>query len=180
MAMWKSLCMIWVKVFMRCNVSIYLYLCQQAVRLWKQTVIISLLLGIYHFDAIACGKELELLHSDGLLASEVPSDQVFKLALGKLKTAPLDQSTELLNVHLLSALLLNSIEKPLEELVILRLICELVSIIRIECAHKLAKLGLVDAIWLAIHCIRSQIVHQTIVESLLGRCVILRINGSWE
>ena len=111
----------------------------------------SLLLGIDHFDAIAGREELELLHRDSLLASEVPSDQILKLPFGKFKATSFDQATELINVDLLCALLLNSVEESLQELVILRLICKLIGVISIEGSHKFTEFSVIDSIWLSIH-----------------------------
>ena len=84
----------------------------------------SLLLGIDHFDAVSSGKEFEFLHRNRFFSTEVPSDQIFKLALRELEATALDQSSELLDVHLLRALLLNSVEESFEEHVVLLFVGE--------------------------------------------------------
>ena len=138
----------------------------------------SLFLWINHFDAITSCEELELLHRYGFLAAEVPPDQILKFALRELKSAALDQRAELLDVHLLRALLLDAIEEALQELVVLGLVREFISVVRIEGPHELTELVFIDPVWLTIDAICFQIVDKTIIKSLFGRCVIICMNWS--
>ena len=111
---------------------------------------LSLLLGVDHFDAVTSREQLELLHSDRLFASEVPSDQVLELTFGEFKSTAFNQLSELLNVHLLRVFLLNSVEKSFKELVVLSFISELISVIRIESPHELAEFLFIDLVRLTI------------------------------
>ena len=137
---------------------------------------VSLLLRVDHFDAVAGREQLELLHCDHFLPSEVPSDQIFKLALCELKAAPFDQVPKLSDADFLRVLVLDAVEESFEELIVLVLVRELVRIARVEGAHQLAELVLGDAVWLTVHRILLQVFHQRVVEaavsSLVFGCVV--------
>ena len=140
----------------------------------------SLFLWIDHFDAISSGEELELLHCNRFFAAEVPPDQILKLALGELEATALDQRAELLDVHLLRALLLDAIEEALQELVVLGLIREFISVVSIEGPHEFTELVFIDPVWLSIDAICFQIVDKTVIKSLFGRCIVFCMNWSRE
>ena len=144
--------------------------------MFSSSSFLSLFLWIDHFNAVSCCKELELFHRDCLFASEVPSDQVLELTLCEFKPTTFNQRSELFNVDLLSALLLDPVEESFKELVVLSLICELICIVRVEGSHQLTELLFIDSIWLTVHGICAQVVHQAIVESLLSCRVILRVD----
>ena len=129
---------------------------------------------------VSSREEFEFLHRNRFFSTEVPSDQIFELALREFEATALDQSSELLDVHLLRALLLNSVEESFEELIVLSFISELVGVIRIECSHQLTELILINSVRLAVHSIGLQVIDKTIVESLLSRCIIICVNWSGE
>ena len=72
--------------------------------------------------------------------------------------------------------MLGSVEKTLEEHVILLFVGELVFVLSFEGAHQLAELVLGDAVWLTVHRILLQVFHQRVVEaavsSLVFGCVV--------
>ena len=93
------------------------------------------LLFVDHLDAVASGKEFELLHRNGLFSAEVPPDEVFKLALHELEATALNQIFEVHDVDLLGVFVLNAVKESLQELVVLLLVGEFVRATSIEGAH---------------------------------------------
>ena len=120
----------------------------------------SSLLLVDHFDAVAGGKQLEFVHRDGLFSAEVPPYKILEFALGELETRALDQGSKLSDGHLLRVLVLDAIEESLQKLVILLLVCVLVRVGCVECAHKLTELVLIDPVWLAVNSVCAQVVHE--------------------
>ena len=134
----------------------------------------SLLLWIRHFDAVARREQLELLHRDLLLAPEVPSNEILKLAICKLKATALNQVLEVVDVHFLGGLVLDAEEEALQELVVLVLVRELVAVLSVESSHELTELFLAHLVpfFIIRIGILLQILHQWIVETLFGSLVL--------
>ena len=76
------------------------------------------------------------------------------------------------------ALLLDAIEEALQELVVLRLVREFISVVSIESPHQLTELVFTDPVWLSIDAICFQVVDKTVIKSLLGRRIVFCMDWS--
>ena len=87
---------------------------------------LSLFLCVDHFDTVASSEQLEFLHSDLILSTEVPSDEILEFSFLKVEATSFDELSKFIDVDFLSVLMANSIEQSLKELIVLLLICELI------------------------------------------------------
>lgn len=141
-------------------------------------VVCSLFLRVTHLDALARREQLELFHGDRLFAPKVPFDQIFKLTLGKVKSALLNQLSELIDADLFFFLLFDAVKNTLQKDVILLFVRELHHVFSVESSHQFAEFFLVDA--LAILGIFGQISDERIAETLVCICIVLVPYASHE
>ena len=87
---------------------------------------------VSQLDAVASGKHLELIEGDFVFVTEVPLDEIFKLAIFKLEATSLDERLKIVDVDDLSLLVLYPVEKSIEEHVVLLGVCELVVVLYFE------------------------------------------------